>query len=75
MLIPNRLAYDRNNPENCLFCGEYCLKFEPPVYYCNGSRCGGQRIRRNAFYYTGGNNAYHWCHSCFNDLPDDQPIR
>ena len=71
----DRLTYLRNNPENCLICGEFCLKFEPPVYYCNGSRCGGQRIRRNAFYYTGGNNAYHWCHSCFNELPDDQPIR
>jgi len=74
LLQLSRLAFARNNPENCLFCGEFCLKFEPPVYYCNGSRCGGQRIRRNAYYYTGGNNAYHWCHSCFNDLPDE-PIR
>lgn len=44
------------------------------MYYCNG-RCGGQRIRRNAFFYTGGNNAYHWCSTCFSDLKDDQAIR
>ena len=69
-----KLYEARRNENACLFCGEMCLKFEPPVYYCNG-RCGGQRIRRNAFFYTGGNNAYHWCSTCFGDLKDDQAIR
>lgn len=64
----------RSNPQACLFCGEVLLKFEPPVYYCNG-KCGGQRIRRNAFYYSAGNNSYHWCSPCFSELRDDQPIR
>ena len=36
--------------DNCLFAASGQVKFEPPVYYCNG-RCGGQRIRRNAWYY------------------------
>lgn len=70
----HKLHEARQQHDACLFCGESLLKFEPPVYYCNG-KCGGQRIRRNAFFYTGGNNAYHWCSPCFGELKDDQPIR
>jgi Bromodomain len=68
------IEMSRLNENACLVCGEIGLKFEPPVYYCNG-RCGGQRIRRNAFYYTNANNTYHWCNSCFTDLRNDQPIK
>lgn len=64
----------RQNPDACLVCGEVRLLYEPPVYYCNG-RCGGQRIRRNANFYSGCNNTYHWCSPCFSELKDNQPIR
>lgn len=47
------------NINACSICGEQTVKFEPPVYYCNG-RCGSQRIRRNAHYYTNNNNTFHW---------------
>jgi hypothetical protein len=73
-LSEKAIELNRTNENACLVCGETCLKFEPPVYYCNG-RCGGQRIRRNAFYYTNSNNTYHWCSSCFTDLRNDQPIK
>ena len=49
----------RANIDNCSICGSSKESFEPPVYYCNG-RCGGQRIKRNAVYYTNNNNTYHW---------------
>ena len=68
------IEQNRTNENACLICGEIGLKFEPPVYYCNG-RCGGQRIRRNAFYFTNSNNTYHWCSACFTDLRPDQPIK
>ena len=68
------IQLNKANENACLICGEIGLKFEPPVYYCNG-RCGGQRIRRNAFYFTNANNTYHWCSSCFADLRQDQPIK
>ena len=64
----------RSNNEACLVCGEISLKFEPPVYYCNG-KCGGQRIRRNSYYYSAGNNAYHWCTLCFQELRENQLIQ
>ena len=48
------IQLNKANENACLICGEIGLKFEPPVYYCNG-RCGGQRIRRNAFYFTNAN--------------------
>ena len=38
-------------------------------YYCEG-KCGGLRIRRNAFYYSTTNNLHHWCVPCFGDLKD-----
>ena len=67
--------YSRSNINNCLVCGDYLTKFEPPVYYCNGSTCGGQRIRRNAIFYCTNRNDFHWCSPCFSDLKDGQPIK
>ena len=64
----------RANKEACLVCGEISLKFEPPVYYCNG-KCGGQRIRRNSYFYSAGNNQYHWCTACFGELKEGQLIQ
>lgn len=63
----------KKNLDACLLCGETLVKFEPPVYYCNG-KCNGQRIRRNSFFYSSPNNAYHWCNPCFNDMKDNQSI-
>ena len=64
----------RKNGEACLLCGCEKLIFEPPVFYCNGLNCPSKRIRRNSYYYVGGNNQYHWCHQCFQELKDNQSI-
>lgn len=56
----------------CMVCAEKGLKFEPPVYYCNG-RCG-LKIRRGSNFYHSANNLYHWCNQCFNELLDGQEI-
>eukprot|EP01034_Spumella_vulgaris_P021671 gene21671-27712_t len=63
----------RNSPDSCLICGEVSLKFEPPVYYCNGT-CA-QRIRRNAVFYSNATNMYHWCSACFNAMKENETIR
>jgi len=62
----------RRNGEACSLCGCEKLLFEPPVFYCNGLNCPSKRIRRNSYYYVGGNNQYHWCHQCFADLKEGQ---
>jgi len=64
----------RRNGEACLLCGCEKLIFEPPVFYCNGSNCPSKRIRRNSYYYVGGNNQYHWCHQCYQDMKDNSTI-
>ena len=64
----------RRNGEACLLCGCEKLLFEPPVFYCNGLNCPSKRIRRNSYYYVAGNNQYHWCHTCFQDLKDNSTI-
>jgi len=64
----------RRNGEACSLCGCEKLLFEPPVFYCNGLSCPAKRIRRNSYYYVGGNNQYHWCHICFADLKEGQLI-
>ena len=64
----------RKNGEACLLCGCEKLLFEPPVFYCNGLNCPSKRIRRNSYYYVGGNNQYHWCHQCYQDLKDSKTI-
>lgn len=64
----------RKNGEACSLCGCEKLLFEPPVFYCNGMNCPSKRIRRNSYYYVGGNNQYHWCHQCFQELKDGQSL-
>lgn len=64
----------RRNGEACLLCGCEKLLFEPPVFYCNGMNCPSKRIRRNSYYYVAGNNQYHWCHTCFQELKDNATI-
>ena len=63
----------KKQTDSCSLCGEQNVKFEPPVYYCQG-KCGGLRIRRNAFYYSTQNNQNHWCSPCFVDMKESQPI-
>jgi len=67
------LSLMRENPDSCLICGEPALKFEPPVYYCNGT-CA-QRIRRNAVYYSNFANSYHWCGPCFGAMKETDVSR
>lgn len=64
---------NRKNKDACLVCGEVALKYEPPVYYCNGT-CA-QRIRRNAVFYSNNTNTYHWCSLCFNAMKESDVIR
>lgn len=64
----------RRNGDACSLCGCEKLLFEPPVFYCNGLNCPSKRIRRNSYYYVGGNNQYHWCHQCFQELKDSKAI-
>ena len=65
----------RRNGDACSLCGREKLLFEPPVFYCNGVNCRSKRIRRNAYFYVGGNNQYHWCQSCYDDLKETKPIQ
>ena len=67
------IAIMRENEDACLICGEPNLKFEPPVYYCNGT-CA-QRIRRNAVFFSNNTNTYHWCNPCFNNLKEGEVVR
>jgi len=64
----------RRNGDACSLCGCEKLLFEPPVFYCNGLNCPSKRIRRNSYYYVGGNNQYHWCHQCFQELKDGKTM-
>lgn len=68
-----KLEESRRDINSCSLCGDGNCKFEPPVYYCQG-KCGGQRIRRNAFYYSTPNNLNHWCAQCFSDMKENQAI-
>ncbi len=65
----------RKSGDACALCGSEKLLFEPPVFYCNGLKCSSQRIRRNSYYYVAGNNKYHWCHTCYGDLKENQEIQ
>jgi len=64
----------RKNGDACSLCGCEKLLFEPPVFYCNGMNCRSKRIRRNSYFYVGGNNQYHWCQPCYDELKDNKPI-
>lgn len=72
--IERSIQLSREHSDACLICGEVKLLYEPPVYYCNG-KCGGQRIRRGAVFYSTQTNNYHWCNPCYSDLKDSQTIR
>eukprot|EP00563_Minutocellus_polymorphus_P002193 CAMPEP_0181047378 /NCGR_PEP_ID=MMETSP1070-20121207/14848_1 /TAXON_ID=265543 /ORGANISM="Minutocellus polymorphus, Strain NH13" /LENGTH=1781 /DNA_ID=CAMNT_0023126047 /DNA_START=297 /DNA_END=5642 /DNA_ORIENTATION=+ len=64
----------RLSGDACALCGCEKLLFEPPVFYCNGLKCPSKRIRRNSYYFVGGNNQYHWCHLCYAELKETNPI-
>jgi hypothetical protein len=64
----------RKNGDACQLCGCEKLLFEPPVFYCNGLNCRSKRIRRNSYFYVGGNNQFHWCQPCYDDLKENKPI-
>ena len=64
----------KNQGETCALCSNGVLLYEPTSYYCNGAACNGQRIRRNSFYYCDARNKYHWCHVCYGDLKDGEPL-
>ncbi|EED87256.1 hypothetical protein THAPSDRAFT_263785, partial [Thalassiosira pseudonana CCMP1335] len=64
----------RKNGDACSLCGCEKLLFEPPVFYCNGLTCRSKRIRRNSYFFVGGNNQYHWCQPCFDDMKDNQKL-
>jgi len=64
----------RRKGEACSLCGCEKLLFEPPVFYCNGLNCPSKRIRRNSYYYVGGNNQFHWCHQCWGELKESQTL-
>ena len=53
-------------------CGGEKCTFEPLVIYCNGT-CGN-RIRRNANYFSCPQNNYHWCTSCHSDIKTEEII-
>mmetsp|Transcript_1361 Transcript_1361/g.2314 ORF Transcript_1361/g.2314 Transcript_1361/m.2314 type:complete len:1768 (+) Transcript_1361:193-5496(+) len=65
----------RKNGDACSLCGCEKLLFEPPVFYCNGMNCRSKRIRRNSYFFVGGNNQYHWCQPCYDDLKEHKPIQ
>lgn len=65
----------RKKGDACALCGSEKLNFEPPVFYCNGNKCSGIRIRRNSYYYVAGNNKYHWCQTCYGDLKENQELQ
>eukprot|EP01029_Cantina_marsupialis_P012298 TRINITY_DN27146_c0_g1_i1.p1 TRINITY_DN27146_c0_g1~~TRINITY_DN27146_c0_g1_i1.p1 ORF type:complete len:1336 (-),score=283.60 TRINITY_DN27146_c0_g1_i1:427-4434(-) len=67
--IENRLNNHRlectDPTQQCALCHGVELKFEPPIFYCNGT-CDNNRIRRSAPYYQPRlNRNIHWCVSCF----------
>ncbi len=64
----------RKNGDACQLCGCEKLLFEPPIFYCNGLNCRSKRIRRNSYFYVGGNNQFHWCQPCYDDLKESKPI-
>ncbi|KAL9183138.1 hypothetical protein ACHAXT_004925 [Thalassiosira profunda] len=64
----------RQKGDACSLCGCEKLLFEPPVFYCNGKNCRSKRIRRNSYFFVGGNNQYHWCQPCYDDLKESKPI-
>jgi E1A/CREB-binding protein len=48
----------------CPLCGMQRRQFEPTVLYCQG-KCGMQRIKPDAIYYTDRTKQNHWCEPCY----------
>jgi Bromodomain/TAZ zinc finger len=59
--------------ELCSLCGVQKRRFEPTVLYCQG-KCGMQRIKRNAAYFTDRTKQNHWCDTCFEQLDPKECI-
>lgn len=59
--------------ELCSLCGVQKRRYEPTVLYCQG-KCGMQRIKRNAAYFTDRTKQNHWCEPCFNLLDPEKLI-
>lgn len=48
--------------EKCVLCERGCMAYEPKILYCAGT-CG-QRINRNATFYSQPGTALSWCSDC-----------
>lgn len=59
--------------EVCSLCGSQKRLFEPTVLYCQG-KCGMQRIKRQATYFTDRTKQNHWCESCYEQLSPHEAI-
>ena len=46
----------------CAFCGEKCLRLEPPILVCHGP-CG-QRIKRSGIYFVSSDGNALYCQKC-----------
>ena len=57
----------------CTLCSGSRKQFEPTVLYCRRACCG-ERIRRNAYYYTDTLRQNHWCYSCHDKMKEFDPI-
>jgi E1A/CREB-binding protein len=66
--------FQKQKGDTCALCSMAQLQFEPAAFYCNGAACNMQRIRRNSYYYEAPNRKYHWCHVCYADLRESQPM-
>merc|ERR1711916_283236 len=62
----------KNLDSVCSVCNGEDFKFETPVYMCNG-KCG-LKIRRNAHYYVDSSLKFHFCQSCYNELPKEHTM-
>jgi hypothetical protein len=59
--------------ELCSLCGVQRRRYEPTNLYCQG-KCGMQRIKRNAAYFTDRTKQNHWCDGCFHLLDPIKPV-
>lgn len=71
--IESSHTYLESQGELCSLCGVQKRRFEPTVLYCQG-KCGMQRIKRNAAYFTDRTKQNHWCDVCFAQLDPNQGI-
>jgi hypothetical protein len=62
----------KNTDSVCAVCHGEDFMFETPVYMCNG-KCS-LKIRRNAHYYVDSSLKFHFCQSCYNELPKESTM-